>query len=451
MKVQKASRIGIVVGDSELRAAQRVDGRLVTARVPVGPDLKKSVRQLITSSPFSGRDTVIGLEGSAVLVESLVVPAGVSKSPRDVCAERLKGDPVFNEEKAALGVAAASPPGGSGPSMVILAAVNRERISEVMRVCRELELQVNAVEAAALAAWRALPSAGLQVRLLRIGRTDVMLAGSEGKPLFCRIVEAPIASVELRATISRAASLLSSDGFSELVTTGFTDAQRQKLSSDLGLEVKAPDEEIDDPAALGLALDGPILTEFTPPEERELRVKRSVRKVRTSLGLVSAGVVLVVGMIGLQRLSSLGEVKKHYETRAAARAEAERELSAAKAELGQLKALDATLRSAQPGHLMSKVFSTVANATPERMLLEKIGIEDMPKPANEDGTPAGRQLVMRLNGLAEGDETLLSYSEALLETGAFTDVRVENSERVPLGPSGLEGERFLIYARAETR
>ena len=105
MKVQKASRIGVVVADHALRGAQRIDGKLVTGSVPLGGDFRKDLKQLLSSSPFIGKDLVVGLEGGDVLVESLVVPPGASKSARAVCAERLKGDPVFNESNAALGVA----------------------------------------------------------------------------------------------------------------------------------------------------------------------------------------------------------------------------------------------------------------------------------------------------------------------------------------------------------
>lgn len=450
MKVQKASRIGIVVGDVELRAAQRVDGRLVAARVPLGPDLARSVRQLITSSPFTGREAVVGLEGSAVLIESLVVPAGATKSVRVVCAERLKGDPVFNEEKAALDVAVANPPSGSGPSMVILAAVNRERIAEVMKVCREMQLQVASVEAAALAAWRASPAQGVQLRLLRIGKNDVVLAGNDSRLLFCRIVEAPIPSAELRATISRAASLLATDGFRQVLAYGLDDAQRERLGQDLGMAIDAPDQMDADPAALGLALDGPTLTEFTPPEERELRAKRSARKVRLGLSVAIGSLGLIVALVGIQRMSALGSIKEHLETRAAARTEAERELVAAQAELTGLELAEQRLNGARPGHLMSRLFALVANAAPENLLLEKVRVDDVEN-ISEEPRAAARELVVRMHGLADADARLLAFSEALLETGAFLDVRVENSERVPVGPAGAEGVKFMIYARAETR
>ena len=230
MKGQKASRIGIVVADEMLRAAQWVDGKLVTSSVAVGKDFKKSLRQLLTSSPFVGRDTVVGIEGNSVLIESLVVPGGVSKSAKAVCAERLRGDPVFHEDAAALGVAVASPPTGNGPSLVILASMIRERISEIMQSCRELELRVHSVEAAALASWRAWNGEGLQVRLLRNRKTDVVLAGTDGKPMFCRVVEAPISSMELRATITRAASLLGTSGFPRLETCGVETDQASRLA-----------------------------------------------------------------------------------------------------------------------------------------------------------------------------------------------------------------------------
>jgi len=59
-------------------------------------------------------------------------------------------------------------------------------------------------------------------------------------------------------------------------------------------------------------------------------------------------------------------------------------------------------------------------------------------------------LDVRLNGLARNGSAMRAFAEALLATGAFTDVRIEASERVLLG-TGIEGERFRIYAQAETR
>jgi hypothetical protein len=58
-------------------------------------------------------------------------------------------------------------------------------------------------------------------------------------------------------------------------------------------------------------------------------------------------------------------------------------------------------------------------------------------------------LEVRLNGLGKSSADVRQFADQLLSTGAFEDVRVEASERVLLGV-GMEGERFRIYARAET-
>jgi hypothetical protein len=54
-----------------------------------------------------------------------------------------------------------------------------------------------------------------------------------------------------------------------------------------------------------------------------------------------------------------------------------------------------------------------------------------------------------MNGLARTSPAVRQFTDALLATGAFRDVRVEASERVLLGV-GIEGQRFRIYAMAET-
>lgn len=459
MKGQKASRIGIVVADEMLRAAQWVDGKLVTSSVAAGKDLKKSLRQLLTSSPFVGRDTVVGLEGASVLIESLVVPAGVSKSAKAVCAERLKGDPVFHEQAAALGVAVANPPTGAGPSLVILAAILRERVAEIMQSCRELELRVHAVEAAALSSWRAWNGEGLQVRLLRSRKCDVVLAGTDGKPLFCRVVEAPISSMELRATVTRAAQLLGTSGFPKLETSGIEVEQARRLGADLGIAVEPTGVGIVDPAAQGLASEGVILTEFTPPEERTLREQRRTRKVSTAVAMAGAVVILIAGVLGYGRISELSEQKRGLEEAARSADQARMELATQQAELARLQSVDVTLTEARPGHRMSRLWELIVNAAPEHLLLDSVDIKDLPqdapkpKQAGAKAPPAtGRMLEIRLNGLAGDAYDVRRYMDNLLDSGAFTDVRQEGSERVLLGNGrGGEGERFRIYARAETR
>ena len=73
----------------------------------------------------------------------------------------------------------------------------------------------------------------------------------------------------------------------------------------------------------------------------------------------------------------------------------------------------------------------------------------VPIDQRDDG-PIRRILEIQLNGLAANGIAVRDYADVLLSTKAFKDVRVESSERVLLG-AGTEGERFRIYARAETR
>ncbi|MBM3985376.1 MAG: hypothetical protein FJ296_06775, partial [Planctomycetes bacterium] len=237
MSRHKVGPIGLVFADGAIRAAQVLDGRTVNASVPVGDNAKKSLRQLLSLAPFSGRSVVVGLEGSSVLVESVVLQPGQAKEARRICADRLKGDPLFSTEKAFMAVAVESLGGGKGgpaQALAIMAVVNRERLAELMKLCREVELDVVSVEAAALAAWRVWDRPGLQVRLVRSAGHDLVLAGVDGKLLFCRIVEAPIAPAELRATIGRAASLLGAEGFEALEASGLDDEARKAVGEGLG-------------------------------------------------------------------------------------------------------------------------------------------------------------------------------------------------------------------------
>ncbi len=445
MKAKKASRIGVVVADHALRGAQRIEGRLVTAAVPLEGDFRKSLKQLLTSSPFVGKDVSIGIEGKNVLVESLVVPPGATKSARAVCAERLKGDPVFNEENAALGVAVASSPTGTGPSMVIHAAVLHERISKVMTACRELQLQVHAVEAAALAAWRAWTGDGMQVRLVRTDTADVVQAGIDGRLLFCRIVERPISHVELRATISRAASLLSTDSFSVLTCSGVQDTDLQSMAQDLGMVVSAPAELVEDASATGLGTDGTILTEFTPDAERVIRKKRRIRRVRAYMSAAAGALVLTAGLLGYQRIDNLQTQNTLIQDRVDSQQAGELQLAAMQAELIKEQTNSAHMAGVRPGHKMSLLFGIIANSAPENLLLEIITIDDM-----RSADKGSRQLVAALNGLAGGDGEVRVFADALLATGAFSDVRIEASQRVILA-NGAGGERFRIHATAETR
>lgn len=465
MKSPKVRRIGIVVGDDEIRAAQDVDGRLVTAKVTVTDDLKRCMRKLLTSSPFVGRTVAVGIEGRSVLVESLVVPARTSSTPRQLCAERLRGDPIFDEQDAALGVATSQASGAGGESMVILAAVRRERIAAVMDACRELGMSVHAVEAAALASWRAWEGQGNQLRLVRTGLQDIVLAGTDDRLAFCRVVDGRLSAHELRATISRAGALFAGS-FTELVVDGPFEDELAAVARGLSLTVsKAPGGNGDAPA-LGLATEGEILTEFTPPEERSKRAKQRVRKAR--FGLITAGSALVVlaGLFGWRQVMALEIEKSRLETNARLEEQARQDLTALQTQFAERQSVERRVEDARPGHLTSRLFAVLVNAAPEGVLIQEIEISDVEqaKPAStskrrgrtkskEDEAPKGptpRRLVVKLGGLAGGNSAVSGFATNLLDSQAFTDVRIETSERILLA-DGTDGEHFRIYAEAETR
>ncbi|GEM_PF-2155096 len=464
MKSQKVSHIGIVVADQVLRAAQRIDGRIVSSQVPLGDDMKRSMRKLLSSSPFSGRNIVVGLEGDSVLVESMVVPSRSSNAAEGLAAERLKGDPVFNDETSVLGVSVAPATGRGEQSMVILAAVNRERIAAVMAACREQALTVQGVETAALASWRAWSGTGNQLRLVRGERQDIILAGVDSKLMFCRVVEGPMSAAELRATITRASSLFSGS-FDSLSVSGSFGPEMQAMAQGLGLAVETTMADMDDPQALGLAMEGAVLAEFTPPEERELRTRRQVRKTRMVMIAAAAAAAVVVGVLGFQRISVLKADKLSVETRLRVESESRTELAKLDQQLRGSQALAAEVTRGQPGHAMSRLFSLVLNAAPEDVMLESTvvdDVEDAPvvvqtkkrgRRGSEEEKPVGpvpRSLVVRLGGLAGSDVAVSRFAADLFASEAFADVRIETSERTLLD-NGMEGERFRIYARAETR
>lgn len=464
MKAQKVSQIGIVVADKTLRAVQRIDGRIISSQVPLDDDMKRSMRKLLSSSPFSGRNIAIGLEGASVLVESMVVPARSSSSAETLAAERLKGDPVFNDESSVLGVSVAPATGRGDQSMVILAAVNRDRIAMIMEACREQALVVQAVETAALASWRAWGGQGNQLRLVRGERQDTILAGVDGKLTFCRVVDGPVSAAELRATITRASSLFAGN-FDTLTVNGSFDDEMQVMARGLGLSVEASADGIEDPQALGLAMEGPVLAEFTPPEERVLRTRRRVRKTRLSMGAAAGAIAVVVGVMAFQKISDLQASKASAETQLNMDADARMELAKLEQLLKDSKDIGAELEKGRPGHDMSRLFSVLLNATPVDVMLESTvidDIEDLPaveksskrgrrsKSEDEPAGPVPRSLEVQLNGLAGSDVAVSQFAANLFASEAFSDVRIETSERMLL-QNGLEGERFKIYARAETR
>lgn len=446
MKVQKASRIGVVVSDDALRAVQQLDGRWISAQVPCGDgDLTRTLRKLLSSSPFAGRKVVVGLEGAAVLVESLAVPPGATRPAEAICTERLTGDPLFNAESAALGVAVSPSTAHPGPGLIVLAAVRKARIAEVMQACRETQLEVHAVEAAALAAWRAWPSTGVHLRLLRGACQDVLQAGVDGRLLFCRVVTGQMAMPELRATITRAAALLG-QRFASLTVSGRLDPALASLCRELGLELAEPSEPLADPWAAGLSRDGVRLTEFTPPEELTLRARRRVRKTRFAMITASGALLLLSGVLGFQRLSGLRTTEMALQTELRNRQSADEELNALRGKLAALQERDRRVTDAVPSHLGSSVWALLLNEAPAGLHIESLLVEDKEE---TDGAGA-RFLAIKVSGLAVDGAIVRTYADRLLASGGLSDVRVETSETVLLD-GGHEGERFRIAARAETR
>lgn len=453
MKRHKAGPIGLVIGDETIRAAQELDGRLIEASVEIGENLKKALRQVMAAVPFVGRDVVVGIEGRALLIESFVLPPSSAKDARKYCTDRLKGDPLFDSEKAVLGVAveaAVSTEGGN--ALAIMVALNRERLGELMKACRDAELVVQAVEAAAPASWRAWPSQGLEVRLVRSSGQDAILAGRDGKLLFCRIVDAPVEGSDLKATLSRAASLAGGEAFESLKACGLDEAEREALASAIDLRVEAPPTPVADASASGLARPGSVLADFTPPEERVLRQKRHVRKVSVAMAAACGVLVLVTGLLGTHELTSLKDERTALDQR-------KQNILADKTQLEQVNALlareegnESVILQARPGHRMSSLLALVTVKAGDGVSFETMKIDDVELAAEsgEDAAaPRRRALDMRLNGLARSALAVRQFADALLASGAFADVRVEASERVLLGV-GAEGERFRIFARAET-
>ena len=89
-----------------------------------------------------------------------------------------------------------------------------------MDACRELQLDVETVECAALASWRVRTDESLQLRVIRSGGRDMILAGRGEQLLFARIVSAPVTAGELKATLARAASALGAASFESVWTIG---------------------------------------------------------------------------------------------------------------------------------------------------------------------------------------------------------------------------------------
>jgi len=457
VKRRKSGPIAVVVADDRLRGAQSSERGLITASVSLGEGLKKCLRQLLSSAPFVGRDVVLGLEGSAVLIESLVLPPGGAKDARKPCADRLKGDPLFSAEKAHLGLTVETMPAAEGATpqaLAIMAALNKDRLAELMKACHEIELNVLAVESATLATWRAWTSAGVHLRLVCSATQAVLLAGQDSKLLFCRAIEMPIQVSELQATLARVAAVLGCEGFAEITVTGLDEAVTAQLAEELGVTLSPPPQEVTDAAAVGLSTPGPILADFTPPEERVLREKRRVRRISVAMAVGCAALVGLASMQGTQWVRAKEDRKKSLESSLEIVRADKHALDEVNTELEHDEANEDVIDHARPGHRMSTLFGLISQSASDGISLESVKIADLAqndvKAAPGGDSPPSRMLEVRLNGLARSGAAMRAFSESLLATGAFTDVRIEASERVLLG-NGIEGERFRIYARAETR
>ncbi len=456
---RKSGNIGLVVADGQLRAVQMVDGKVVASAVSIDDNFKKSVRQLLSSAPFVGKQVRVGLEGKSVLIESLTVPPG-SKSARAICTDRLKGDPVFNAEKATMGFSAESAVSGTratpGPSLVVMAAIDKQRLTDVVAVCREMQLDVEAVECGTLSAWRAWPGEGLHVRLIRSGDGDMILAGRDEKLLFARIVPSPVSGPELKATISRALGAIGGSDLDVLETVSVDEDDRKVYAESIGIRVDVAPAACDDCIGLGLATDGRALVDFTPPEERVMRQKRKVRKYGVTMTAAAALIVVLAGVTGSRKAGDLETKKSDLQNQLTILAVAKVELANLQAELDKEKANEKVINLAYPGHRMSTLFSIIANHAAGSIMIESIHIADeekaiLDKDAVVDpNEPVARNLDVRIHGIAADNLAVRKFADDLLVTQAFSNVQVEASERVLIGV-GTEGERFRIYARAETR
>jgi hypothetical protein len=456
VKRRKVGPIGIVAADGALRASQHSEKGLVHATVPLGDSLKKDLRQLLSSAPFVGRDVVLGIEGSDVLVESFAVSAVGSKDVRKLCQDRLKGDPLFNADKAQFGFAVASASAdqeSSGPAVAIMAAVKKQRLTDLMKACREAEINILAVEAAALATWRASKASGFSCRLVVAGATAAVLAGHTETLQFCRIIEAPVQPHELQATLARVSTLLGREPITSVEASGLDPDLRAVLADASGLELAEPSTPVQDAASAGLATQGQAQADFTPPEERILREKRRVRKVGIGMAGSFGLLVLAVGVLGTGRLSKLEDQRTLLEQKRDIVRVDKAELARIDADLAREEANEATIADARPGHRLSTLFHLVKSSANESISFETVKVDDSKDPlsrsATKTGGPTERILEIRMNGLARTGPAVRQFTDTLFATGAFKDVRIEASERVLLGV-GIEGERFRIYAKAET-
>ena len=453
---RKSGKIGLVVSDDQLRAAQVVDGELISSSVPLDEHFKKSVRQLLSSAPFVGKQVAVGVEGQSVLVESLVLPAG-TKSARQVCLDRLKGDPVFSQEKAVMQMAEEPAAGGAKQgSLVIMAALESQRLEDVMDVCRDNQLDVETVECGALSAWRAWSGDGVQIRMIRSSGRDTILAGRDERLLFARVVPTPIAAQELKATVTRALAAVGSAKAEVVSVAGVPTDECQTYGKAVGARFEEGQSGLTDAVALGLTQDSRVLLDFTPPQEKVMRQKRKVRKYGVTMSAACGLLVLMAGVTSMRQTGDLESRRDDLQNQLSILQLAKNELNTLESELSRETANEKVISLAYPGHRMSTLFSLIADSAAGDIMIETIKIDDVEVSEavsageGEEQIATRRVLDIRISGLAGDNLAAREFNQRLLDTQAFSNAQVEASERILIGV-GSEGQRFRIVARAETR
>ncbi len=451
MRDLKKSDIGIVIGTDTIRAAQSLNGQVLTGSVSLeeeSPELTRALRQILASSPFQGRDVSLGFEGTSVLVESIVIPERQSHGLQALCEERLKGDPIFGDGRAVSGLRRChqvSDSPLSNETLAILVAIQKTRFDDVIEACRELGLSVAGVEAAPLAAWRSWSGDGAQLRLVRSEEGDTILAGEDDALIFCSVVPRTRGAEGTILSLNRAMSLLGSDKISEIMASGMTETERETLSNAIGLSVRLLPDTEGDMAAIGLASEGVSLIDMTPPEERQIREKRRLRRVGRIMAGTAAVLVAMGGIVGFSGRLSLLEQKASMSAQVEQLEQTQSWLDGLNGELETVRTADHVVRTALPGHRMSTLLFHLMDAGTS-ITFEAIEVEDVPL---LDGD-APRVLNITVHGLGETGVVIRDYVDALIETGAFVEVRLDSSERVLLAGSD-ETVRFRVTAEAETR
>src|SRR5690606_34097112 len=139
--------------------------------------------------------------------------------------------------------------------------------------------------------------------------------------------------------------------------------------------------------------------------------KRQVRRMRLAMAASIGSLALIAGVLGHSRRDLLASRHAQLQKEASARSEAQAELDRLKAQLERERANEELLRRAQPGHSMAAMFELIAKATPGRLLLESVVMEDnapAPDPADKGraataATEGPRSLRLKLTGLAENE------------------------------------------------